>query len=220
MTHIVHNNARRESFARSANYSRRLNSMQEIRFHGRGGQGTVVAAILLAKAFFQAGSYVQSFPSFGVERRGAPVEAYLRIGSEKILARTTITAPHHILVQDGRLMQTVAVTQGLQPGGWALLNTPANADFSHLFSGFRLASVDATRIAMENGLGTRTHPMVNTAMIGAFARIMEMPPIDTVMAAIKADISLEPEKNAKAALEAFETVMFHGTAHAGRQKRG
>jgi len=194
--------------------------MQEIRFHGRGGQGTVVAAILLAKAFFKAGYYVQSFPSFGVERRGAPVEAYLRIGSEKILVRTTITAPHHILVQDCRLMQTVAVTQGMQPGGWALLNTPADADFSRLFSDFRLASVDATRIAMENGLGTRTHPMVNTAMIGAFARIMEMPAIDIVMDTIKADISLEPEKNAQAAQEAFETVRFHDIQQAGIQKRG
>ena len=183
--------------------------MKEIRFHGRGGQGTVVAAILLAKAFFQAGFYVQSFPSFGVERRGAPVEAYLRIGSDKIFARTTITTPDHILVQDNRLMQTIAVTHGMQPGGWALLNTPAGSDFGHLFSGFRLASIDATRIAIENGLGTRTHPMVNTAMIGAFARIMEMPSIDAVMDAIKADISVKPEKNALAALQAFETVIFH-----------
>jgi pyruvate ferredoxin oxidoreductase gamma subunit/2-oxoisovalerate ferredoxin oxidoreductase gamma subunit len=182
--------------------------MQEIRFHGRGGQGTVVAAILLAKAFFQAGFHVQSFPSFGVERRGAPVEAYLRIGSEKILARTTITTPHHILVQDSLLMKSVAVTQGMQPGGWVLLNTPAGADFSHLFSDFRLASIDATRIAMENDLGTRTHPMVNTAMIGAFARILEVPPIDSVMDVIKADISVEPEKNAQAALKAFDTVIF------------
>jgi len=194
--------------------------MQEIRFHGRGGQGTVVAAILLAKAFFQAGFHVQSFPSFGVERRGAPVEAYLRIGSEKILSRTTITAPHHILVQDCRLLQSVAVTQGMQAGGWVLLNTPTEADFSQLFSEFRLASVDATRIAIENNLGTRTHPMVNTAMIGAFARIMEMPSIDIIMDTIKADISLEPEKNAQAALEAFEIVKFQDIPQAGKQKRG
>ena len=194
--------------------------MQEIRFHGRGGQGTVVAAILLAKAFFQAGFYVQSFPSFGVERRGAPVEAYLRIGSDKILVRTTITTPDHILVQDTRLMQTVAVTHGMQPGGWALLNTPAGFDSGHLFSGFRLASVDATKIAIENGLGTRTHPMVNTAMIGAFARILDMPPIDAVMDAIKADISVKPEKNTLAAQQAFETVIFHDRLQADKQERG
>ncbi len=64
--------------------------MLEIRFHGRGGQGTVVATILLAKAFFQAGYYVQSFPVFGVERRGAPVEAYLRLNQKKILPRTNV----------------------------------------------------------------------------------------------------------------------------------
>ena len=154
----------------------------------------------------------------GTERYGYIILIPNTNGSEKILARTTITAPHHILIQDSRLMQTVAVTQGMQPGGWALLNTPADADFIHLFSDFRLASIDATRIAMENGLGTRTHPMVNTAMIGAFARILEMPPIDTVMDAIKADISVEPEKNAQAALEAFETVIFHDTA--SKQERG
>jgi 2-oxoacid:acceptor oxidoreductase gamma subunit (pyruvate/2-ketoisovalerate family) len=199
---------------------RRVYGMQEIRFHGRGGQGTVVAAILLAKAFFQAGFYVQSFPSFGVERRGAPVEAYLRIGSDKILVRTTITAPDHILVQDTRLMQTVAVTHGMQPGGWALINTPDGFDSGHLFSGFRLASVDATRIAIENGLGTRTHPMVNTAMIGAFARVLDMPPIDAVMDAIKADISVKPEKNALAAQQAFETVIFHDTLPADKQEGG
>ena len=194
--------------------------MQEIRFHGRGGQGTVVAAILLAKAFFRAGFHVQSFPSFGVERRGAAVEAYLRIGPEKIRVRTTITAPDHILIQDSRLMKTVAVTQGLQPGGWALLNTPSGADFSRSFSGFRLASVDATRIALENGLGTRTHPMVNTAMIGALARILEMPSMDDVVNAIKADISVKPEKNVLAALQAFETVTVHETIQTDMQERG
>ena len=193
--------------------------MQEIRFHGRGGQGTVVAAILMAKAFFQAGFYVQSFPSFGVERRGAPVEAYLRIGSDKILVRTSITTPDHIVVQDRRLMQTLAVTQGLQPGGWVLLNTPAGADDTHLFSGFRLATVDATRIAMDQGLGTQTHPMVNTAMMGALARILEMPSIDAVMNVIAADISVKPGRNALAARQAFETVSVHTTPQTGKQKK-
>jgi pyruvate ferredoxin oxidoreductase gamma subunit len=220
MTVRRHNDARNANILRSANDSRRPNGMQEIRFHGRGGQGTVVAAILLAKAFFKAGFYVQSFPSFGVERRGAPVEAYLRIGSHKILTRTSITTPHHILVQDTRLMQTVAVTRGLQAGGWVLLNTPQASPTGHLFSGFRVACVDATRIAMDNDLGTRTHPMVNTAMIGAFARIMASPPIDAVMDAIKADISIKPEKNVLAALQAYETVTFHATLQTGKQERG
>jgi len=183
-----------------------IGRMQEIRFHGRGGQGTVVAAILLSKAFFQDGFWVQSFPAFGVERRGAPVEAYLRIDTQKVTARYAITQPDHVLVQDSRLMQIVNVTQGLKPGGWVLLNTPSGADYIHSFSGFRLATVDATQIASDNGLGTRTHPIVNTAMIGAFARVLGVPPITAVTAAIQSDIHSKVNANAKAAQQAYDHV--------------
>jgi 2-oxoacid:acceptor oxidoreductase gamma subunit (pyruvate/2-ketoisovalerate family) len=86
--------------------------MLEIRFHGRGGQGTVVASILLAKAFFDAGYYVQTFPLFGVERRGAPVEAYLRLDKKKILIRSNIYTPDHIIVQDVKLLGSIDVTNG------------------------------------------------------------------------------------------------------------
>ena len=90
--------------------------MLEIRFHGRGGQGTVVATILLAKAFFRAGYQVQSFPFFGVERRGAPVEAYVRLNKDKILLRTNVYYPDHVVVQDQTLLHGVNVTRGLKPG--------------------------------------------------------------------------------------------------------
>ncbi|MCX7635027.1 MAG: 2-oxoacid:acceptor oxidoreductase family protein, partial [Syntrophales bacterium] len=99
--------------------------MLEIRFHGRGGQGTVVATILLAKAFFAAGWQVQSFPFFGVERRGAPVEAYLRLDREKILLRTNVTTPDHVVVQDRTLLQSINIVRGLKPGGWILINSPS-----------------------------------------------------------------------------------------------
>ena len=183
-----------------------LDQMQEIRFHGRGGQGTVVAAILLSKAFFQNGFWVQSFPAFGVERRGAPVEAYLRIDTQKIMARYAITQPDHILVQDSRLMRTVNVTQGLKPGGWVLLNAPSRTDFAQNFDGFRLATVDATQIADDHGLGTRTHPIVNTAMIGAFARVLGMPPIEAITKTIQTSIHSKTRANAKAAQEAYDCV--------------
>ncbi len=81
--------------------------MQEIRFHGRGGQGTVLASIALAKAFFQAGKWVQTFPVFGSERRGAPVEAYLRLDDSKIYVRSNVYEPDHVVVQDLRLLQLV-----------------------------------------------------------------------------------------------------------------
>jgi len=184
--------------------------MQEIRFHGRGGQGTVVAAILLAKAYFRAGYYVQTFPLFGVERRGAPVEAYLRLDKKKILVRSNIYTPDHIIVQDINILQHVDVTGGLRPRGWILLNAPRPPENLEAFSGFRLAWVDATRIAMENDLGTRTQPMINTAMIGAFARIMDEPAMDMISEAITGEISIQPADNIRASLQAYESVKIHG----------
>ena len=184
--------------------------MQEIRFHGRGGQGTVVASILLAKAFFSAGYYVQTFPVFGVERRGAPVEAYLRLDAEKILLRCNVYTPDHAVVQDAKLLESVDVTAGLKPGGWILINAPGPPANPHAFSGFNLACVDATSIAIQKGLGTRTHPIINTAMIGAFARILEMPPLDMISEAIKEDIPIKPEQNIQASKEAYENVQILG----------
>jgi len=181
-------------------------TMIEIRFHGRGGQGTVVASVLLAKAFFKAGHYVQTFPLFGVERRGAPVEAYLRLSADKIHVRTNVYTPDHVVVQDSRLLSLVRVTAGLKPGGTVLLNARRAPDKPMLFEGFRPAWVDATRIAVENGLGTATHPMVNTAMVGAFARLMQMPPLAAVEAAIDEEIKARPEANKAAARQAYESV--------------
>ena len=184
--------------------------MQEIRFHGRGGQGTVVASILLAKAFFSAGYYVQTFPAFGVERRGAPVEAYLRLDKTKILIRCNVYTPDHVMVQDVKLLENVNVTGGLKQGGWILLNTPHPSKNLEAFSGFRLACVDATGIAVQNQLGTRTHPIINTAMIGAFARLMEMPPLDTISKAIREDIHSRPAQNIQACQDAYENVQIYG----------
>ena len=184
--------------------------MQEIRFHGRGGQGTVVASILLAKAFFGAGYYVQTFPVFGVERRGAPVEAYLRLDKEKILVRSNVYTPDHLMVQDVQLLQNVNVTSGLKPGGWILVNVPVQPSTMNMFAGFRLAYVDANAIAVKNQLGTRTHPIINTAMIGALARVLDMPPLEMIAAAIKEDIAIKPEQNIQAANDAYAKVQLFG----------
>jgi len=180
--------------------------MQEIRFHGRGGQGTVVASILLAKAFFNAGYYVQTFPLFGVERRGAPVEAYLRLDKEKILVRSNIYTPDHVVVQDAKLLDRVDVTAGLKKGGSILINLKEAPDNMDISSGFRLAVVDANQIAVDNGLGSRTRPIINTAMIGAFARVMEMPHLDMITAAIKSEIHIKTDQNVSAARQAYEAV--------------
>jgi len=182
--------------------------MIEIRFHGRGGQGTVVATILLAKAFFRAGYQVQSFPFFGVERRGAPVEAYVRLDKEKILLRTNVNAPDHVVVQDQTLLHGVNVTRGLKPGGWVLINSSSAPAERKPFIGYRLAFADANRIALKNQLGTRTHPIVNTAMIGAFARMMGMPPLDAIREVIREEIPGTYMQNISAAEDAYREVQL------------
>ena len=180
--------------------------MQEIRFHGRGGQGTVLASISLAKAFFDAGWQVQTFPLFGVERRGAPVEAYLRIDHEKIRLRSGVYCPDHVVVMDAKLTATIDVSRGLKPGGWILVNSQA-APAGGLFAGdHRLAWVDATAIALAHHLGTRTHPIINTAMMGAFARIMEMPAMAHIEAAIRREVPAKKEENVAAARAAYQQV--------------
>jgi 2-oxoacid:acceptor oxidoreductase gamma subunit (pyruvate/2-ketoisovalerate family) len=184
--------------------------MHEIRFHGRGGQGTVVASILLAKAFFKSGYFVQTFPLFGVERRGAPVEAYLRLDNEKILVRSNIYTPDHVIVQDIKLLDSIDVTKGLKPGGSILMNSNDLPDHIEPLFGFRLAFVDADHIAADNGLGTRTQPIINTAMIGAFAKVLGMPPLDRLTSAIKNEIHVKADQNILAAQQAYEKVTVHG----------
>jgi pyruvate ferredoxin oxidoreductase gamma subunit/2-oxoisovalerate ferredoxin oxidoreductase gamma subunit len=184
--------------------------MLEIRFHGRGGQGTVVATILLAKAFFRAGYQVQSFPFFGVERRGAPVEAYVRLDTEKILLRTNVHSPDHVVVQDQTLLHGVNVTRGLKPGGWILVNSIAPPADRKIFIGYHLALVDANRIALKNQLGTRTHPIVNTAMIGAFARMIGMPPLDAIIDVIRDEVPDTSTQNIAAAEDAYGDVKLLG----------
>jgi len=180
--------------------------MLELRFHGRGGQGTVVGTIVMAKAFFRAGYEVQSFPVFGVERRGAPVESYVRLDNAKIYLRTNITTPDHVVVQDKTLLHSIDVAKGLKPGGWILINDVKNDRDIERFRDFRVAFIDANRIALHYKLGTRTHPIVNTAMLGAVARMLDMPPLEAVIEAIREDIPIRTDSNTSAAEEAYRTV--------------
>jgi len=184
--------------------------MVEIRFHGRGGQGTVVATILLAKAFFRDGYYVQSFPLFGVERRGAPVEAYLRFDRKEILIRTNVYTPDHVVVLDKTLLESIDVTLGLKTGGWILVNGPELPAYLDSWSGYKVAFVDATHIALDNGLGTRTHPIVNTPMLGGLARVLGMPSMEAISKAIQREVPSKPKANVKAAEMAYENVQLLG----------
>ncbi|MFI5413715.1 MAG: 2-oxoacid:acceptor oxidoreductase family protein, partial [Candidatus Lutacidiplasmatales archaeon] len=143
--------------------------MIEIRFHGRGGQGAVLASELLAQAAFLDGKAPQSFPFFGVERRGSPVTAFARIDDKPIRVRTSITQPDIVVVLDPGLLKSTPVADGLRPGGLLLINSRHPPAEILAPPGARRATVDASRIALAHGLGSVTMPVVNTVMLGALA---------------------------------------------------
>jgi len=180
----------------------------EVRIHGRGGQGAVIASKVLADAVFREGRYVQSFPSFGVERRGAPVAAFTRIDDQPIRLRCQIYNPDHVLVLDPSLMQVVDVTAGLKEGGWVLINSEQPPSSFCLPGQFRVATVNANAIAIQYHLGPRTAPIVNTAILGAFARITGVVELDTVVAAVRDAVPVKRDDNAAAARAAYEAVQM------------
>ncbi|MBI4595677.1 MAG: 2-oxoacid:acceptor oxidoreductase family protein [Candidatus Tectomicrobia bacterium] len=178
--------------------------MLEIRIHGRGGQGAVIASKILAVAFFKENKYVQAFPAFGVERRGAPVAAFTRIDDQPILLRTSIYHPQHIIVLDQTLLEGIDVTEGLRKGGWVIINAASN-DIKLRDSGsFLVARVDASSIALKHGLGTRTAPIVNTAILGSFARVTALIGLDSILEAVSEEVPLNKKSNLDATKEAFE----------------
>ncbi len=180
--------------------------MIEIRFHGRGGQGAVIASELLAQAAFLDGKLPQSFPFFGVERRGAPVTAFTRIDTHPIGVRTSITTPDVVVVLDPGLVAQTSITEGLRSTGLLLVNTPKPVESLEAPAGVRLAAVDATRIALDHGLGTPMLPIVNTAVLGALARATGVVSLEALRRAIGEFVPARPEENRLAATDGFANV--------------
>lgn len=146
--------------------------LREIRFHGRGGQGAVILAELTAKAAFLDGKWPQAMVFFGAERRGAPVEAFARISDQEILVRSKVYEPDYVVVLDPSLSEALDVTQGLKEGGSLLVNSAKKPKLPESFLGRKQKAffVDATGIALELNLVVAGQPVVNTAMLGAFAK--------------------------------------------------
>ena len=182
--------------------------VRELRIHGRGGQGAVIASKVLASALFHEGRSVQAFPAFGVERRGAPVTAFLRFSQGPILLRCEITSPHDLIILDPTLIKAIDVTQGLKPGGSILINSDRGADaYPDLSRQFRVSLVDASDVARRFGLGSKTQPIVNTAILGAFAADSGLVGLDAICDAIAESLPGKADLNIKAAREAAVSVM-------------
>jgi len=149
--------------------------MIEIRIHGRGGQGGVTLSKLIATSRFLQGLSVQAFGLYAAERSGAPIQAFCRYSEEPITNRNLIYEPDHVIVLDPTLVGPPIVA-GLKAGGWILINSPQPPEeFSDQFPRNRIATIDATTVARDNKLGTRSLPIVNTALAGAAGKILAFP---------------------------------------------
>ncbi len=177
--------------------------MVEIRFHGRGGQGTVVASKILADAIAKEGNWVQAYPEFGVERRGSPVVAFIRIDSKPIYDKSRIYAPDHVVVVDPTLVEAIDVTEGLKPGGSIIINSDRKPEDFAFRQKFTIRTINATEIAVNNRLGTLASPIVNTAIAGAVIKILGLTKLESLCQAIREGIPIRPEDNVKAAEEAY-----------------
>ncbi|MBW3068633.1 2-oxoacid:acceptor oxidoreductase [Actinomyces sp. 594] len=161
--------------------------MFQIRIHGRGGQGVVTAADLLAYAAFKENRHAQAFPSFGSERTGAPVVSYCRIDTRPIRTHEPVLTPDAVIIQDPTLLGAIDVFAGLRPGGYALINSAKPFEAFNLDPAMVGAvpaehrlTVPATDLAMEH-LG---RPLPNAVLLGAFTAITDVLGIEAVCAAI------------------------------------
>ena len=180
--------------------------MHEIRWHGRGGQGAVTSAKILADAAFRGGfAGVTSQPSFGAERRGAPITASTRLADEPLRVLSQVTEPDIIVVLDESLLTVANATAGLKPGGTAIVNTSKAPAELGLGEDVRVVTSDVTGAAQAADLIVGGQPMVSTAILGAFARATGLITMDNVEAAIRhMFVGSAAAKNVEAARIAFE----------------
>jgi len=177
--------------------------MIEIRIHGRGGQGNVAAAELLSIAAFKDGKFSQAFPSFGAERVGAPVMAFVRIDDKKIRTREDVQNPDYLIVQDSNLIGSVPVLDGLKADGLILVNSEKKPEDLQLKTTAKVETIPATEIALEI-IG---RPIPNAIMIGAFCTITGLVSLDAVQEAIMGKFPGRVGENNVAALERAREIM-------------
>jgi len=164
-----------------------LNSeLYEIRWHGRGGQGAITAAKILAQAAHLDGYRgVTAAPTFGAERRGAPVSASTRIAREPVHVMSQVEQPDAVVILDHTLLKHDDVTGGLREGGWIIVNSLQEPNELGIKGCFNVATADATRVCRELGLAVAGQTIVNTAILGAFVRATGIVDMASVERAIR-----------------------------------
>jgi pyruvate ferredoxin oxidoreductase gamma subunit/2-oxoisovalerate ferredoxin oxidoreductase gamma subunit len=166
---------------------------------------------MLVMAAAKEGKKVQAFPTFGAERRGAPVAAFARIDEKKIRIHSEVYTPDCVIVLDPVLYRTVDVTAGLKQGGWIILNSSKAPSLYSFPAHYKVATVDASGIALKHKLGSRTEPIVNTAILGAFAKVTGIVGIEALADTVTESVPGKGKENEAAAREAYENVKIRET---------
>jgi pyruvate ferredoxin oxidoreductase gamma subunit len=181
--------------------------MIEMRFHGRGGQGAVTSAELVAQAAIDMGKYATAFPSFGPERRGAPVVAFARVDDQPVRLRSKIYSPDVVIVLDPSLLDITNPVDGIHANGILIINTTEGADAvrRHLNYEGRLALVDASRIAQEV-LGL---PITNTTMVGALVKGTALLTVESLKEPFKRRFGKIAPRNIQAMERAWKETMVY-----------
>ena len=181
--------------------------MIEVRWHGRGGQGAVTSVELIALTAIGEGKYAQGFPSFGPERRGAPVAAFNRIDDHHIKIRSQIYNPDVVVVLDESLIGMVNVADGLKPEGVLIVNTAKTAKEIAEITKFKgkIATVDGSSIAWKE-LGV---PITNTTMLGAVIKCTNAVKIESVKDPVDHRFGRIANKNMAAMKRAYDEVKFN-----------
>ena len=179
--------------------------VEEVRWHGRGGQGAVLgASILGSAAALYEGRYATSFPSFGAERRGAPVQAFTRIAGRAIRTRCQIYHPTKVIVLDDTLLGVVDITAGVPDGASILVNTRKSVPELSLPASLNVVVLDASAIAREI-IGVA---IVNTTMLGALIKITGVVKRESAHAPLEKRFGRLGERNIKAMETAYEDVLI------------
>jgi pyruvate ferredoxin oxidoreductase gamma subunit len=177
--------------------------LKEIRLHGRGGQGAVLAAELIVVAAFEDGKYGQAFPAFGGERRGAPVQAFVRLDKQPVRIRYRVNQPDNVIILDHTLPDMVDVLDGLKLGGLALIDSEKSPAELLWSVDAPVYAIPATRIAME----VFGQPFVNPAMLGAWAAVTGEVSLQAISHAFQQRFSgMLGEKNTRAAKLGFDFI--------------
>jgi len=179
--------------------------MKEVRFHGRGGQGAVTSAELVAQAAIKSNMYAQAFPSFGPERRGAPVQAFLRVSDKPIKLRAKIYKPDYVVILDSTLIGVVNPAEGLKTDGVVVINSNKSPDeLRTLFPRYNIACVDATKIAKEE-MGA---PITNTTMLGALVKASGIVDIEFLEEPVRERFGNIAQRNINAYKRAYEETVI------------